>query len=146
MLKGLSQYDIKKTLMDFYSERASDDFLDALSYAIYNTNLYQTSYVMPDGTAVNGRPTDRQVWVRYDMAGNPSEFWQWNDNGGFWANVTNTQSNHPSFGGIDLDDNGDIEFFESLNINELLAGPPKCQCGKEKHGFASHSPWCDVKD
>ena len=22
----------------------------------------------------------------------------------------------------------------------------KCECGKEKHGFASHSQWCDIKD
>ena len=21
-----------------------------------------------------------------------------------------------------------------------------CQCGKEKHGFAKHSDWCDIKD
>lgn len=23
---------------------------------------------------------------------------------------------------------------------------PKCQCGKEKHGFAKHSDWCDIKE
>ncbi len=22
----------------------------------------------------------------------------------------------------------------------------KCECGKEKHGFAKHSTWCDVKE
>jgi len=21
-----------------------------------------------------------------------------------------------------------------------------CECGKEKHGFAKHSSWCDIKD
>jgi hypothetical protein len=23
---------------------------------------------------------------------------------------------------------------------------PVCQCGKEKHGFAKHSDWCDIKE
>jgi hypothetical protein len=24
--------------------------------------------------------------------------------------------------------------------------PKVCQCGKEKHGFAKHSDWCDIKE
>jgi hypothetical protein len=23
---------------------------------------------------------------------------------------------------------------------------PKCECGKEKHGFASHANWCAIKE
>ncbi len=23
---------------------------------------------------------------------------------------------------------------------------PACQCGKEKHGFAKHADWCDIKE
>jgi len=29
---------------------------------------------------------------------------------------------------------------------EKLTEPDKCECGKEKHGFAKHSTWCDIKD
>ena len=34
---------------------------------------------------------------------------------------------------------GDIERFEA-KLEEMV----QCQCGKEKHGFASHAQWCDI--
>ena len=34
------------------------------------------------------------------------------------------------------------------NKSNIFSSPsksaPKCECGKEKHGFANHSTWCDV--
>lgn len=30
------------------------------------------------------------------------------------------------------------------NISEFVG--ISCQCGKEKHGFAKHAYWCDIKD
>lgn len=32
----------------------------------------------------------------------------------------------------------------TFTINPMHS--PICECGKEKHGFASHSGWCDIKE
>lgn len=29
---------------------------------------------------------------------------------------------------------------------DFLLNQKVCECGKEKHGFAKHSDWCDIKD
>ena len=29
---------------------------------------------------------------------------------------------------------------------EPIIKSPKCECGKEKHGFANHTTWCDIKE
>lgn len=36
----------------------------------------------------------------------------------------------------------DLEPISTKTNQNIL----KCQCGKEKHGFAKHSDWCDIKE
>ncbi len=38
----------------------------------------------------------------------------------------------------------DMDKMRSLWDAQVLKSPKECQCGKEKHGFASHSSWCDL--
>lgn len=30
---------------------------------------------------------------------------------------------------------------QEVNVQSI----PRCECGKEKHGFMAHSPWCNIK-
>lgn len=34
--------------------------------------------------------------------------------------------------------------FGTIGVPRLKIA--QCECGKEKHGFASHSGWCDIKE
>lgn len=53
--------------------------------------------------------------------------------------ITVTLSTFPTWitGNLTLDSDGIVR----VNEDKVL----KCECGKEKHGFASHSSWCDIK-
>lgn len=35
-----------------------------------------------------------------------------------------------------------LDNYPHMNAQGTLVGGEKCECGKEKHGFASHSQWC----
>jgi len=40
-------------------------------------------------------------------------------------------------------------FIKVANNNEVCTSFMsilKCECGKEKHGFANHTTWCDIKE
>lgn len=48
---------------------------------------------------------------------------------------------HTFPGGSIMVEDGDNKWDKGFEIKLK-----KCECGKEKHGFASHSQWCAVKD
>jgi hypothetical protein len=39
-----------------------------------------------------------------------------------------------------------IRWHEATDSGIKLHKMLKCECGKEKHGFANHSHWCDMAD
>lgn len=50
---------------------------------------------------------------------------------------------HPIYFNIGRDPVLDTDEYER---KAKVTSDPVCECGKEKHGFASHSDWCDIKD
>ena len=39
-----------------------------------------------------------------------------------------------------------LDNYPGMNSSGTNVVKSVCECGKEKHGFASHSSWCQVKD
>jgi len=85
----------------------------------------------PDGTK-RSRPSDGTIYW-----GANGDQWMWDDFGGYWAKYSPNASQIYTH-----------STPQPIEIIELDAPPAslfdtiKCECGKDKHGFASHSDWC----
>ena len=92
-----------------------------------NHNLIKT-YTWPDGSETLNEPADNEVFVFWDAKGNPVQMYIYQKDGfyGTWISQ-----------GIDYA--AELDEVELKETKKLV-----CECGKEKHGFASHAGWCDL--
>jgi len=102
------------------------------------TNIFPTPMSPPTGTAYASTPSG---WTTYNpKAAGVGNTGQFVTGGGTWTVPTGGAYNVGQ-GTVSLPSGMTVDLKEL----ERLSKPKTkvCECGKEKHGFASHATWCD---
>lgn len=128
----------------FYGQTAGSP---NLGNAQPRTNL--TPYTNPDGTYRSMRPAHRERFqIPHPWSPSPI-IYEWDDSKDLWVDVTiYTHANPAPVGTQGLTGTYSYQVDLVKEFDKLIdeSKEKACECGKDKHGFASHSDWCPKHD